>query len=182
MVLGLVRGGVPVAAEVADRLGSPLDTLVVRKLGLPWAGEVAFGALGPMGVVVYNEEVAAGLEPAEVAAVTDREAAELARREARYRGDRPPLDITGRITVVVDDGLATGATARAAIAVVRRLGAAAIVLAVPVGAQESVRGVAAEADRVVCAVVAPVFTAVGRFYNDFHQVADSEVMAVLAAR
>ncbi|GFJ79923.1 hypothetical protein Phou_041030 [Phytohabitans houttuyneae] len=122
VVLGLVRGGVPVAAEVASRLRSPLDVLVIRKLGVPWAPEVAFGALGPQGVRVLNDDIAGRLEPYQIADVTHREEVERSRREARYRGARPPLDLAGRTAVIVDDGLATGATARAAVVVAHRLG------------------------------------------------------------
>ena len=124
IVLGLVRGGVPVARVVADRLGAPLDVLVVRKLGVPWAPEVAFGALGPGGVQVLNDAVAGRLSQDDRRRGQRREQAELDRREQRYRAGRPPLDLTGRTAVIVDDGLATGATARAAVQVARHLGAA----------------------------------------------------------
>ncbi|HTF10228.1 MAG TPA: phosphoribosyltransferase, partial [Asanoa sp.] len=133
VVLGLVRGGVPVAATVAARLAVALDVLVIRKLGVPWAPEVAFGALGPGGVAVRNDDVAARLDQPDVDRVLAREEAELARREAQYRAGRPPLTLRGRVAVLVDDGLATGATARAAVAVARELDAARVVLAVPVG-------------------------------------------------
>ena len=123
VVLGLVRGGVPVAAEVARRLGAPLDVLVVRKLGVPWAPEVAFGALGPGGVRVLNEEIAARLPRPAVAGVVRHEAGELARRERRYRARRPAIELDGKVALLVDDGLATGASARAAVAVARELGA-----------------------------------------------------------
>src|SRR6185437_9234006 len=123
LVLGLVRGGVPVAAAIADALRLPLDALVVRKLGVPWAPEVAFGALGQTGVQVLNEQVSSRLTPAEIEMVLRQEAAELVRREQIFRSDRPPLDLTGHDALVIDDGLATGATARAAVEVARRLGA-----------------------------------------------------------
>lgn len=180
VVLGLVRGGVPVAAAVAKRLGAPLDALVVRKLGVPWTPEVAFGALGPGGVLVLNEEIASRLSAADINAVVTAEMAELDRREARYRGNRPPVDLVGRTAIVVDDGLATGATARAAVAVARRLGAARVVVAVPVGAPEAVALLAAEADRVVCPVAPAAFGAVSRFYQDFRQVDDGTVSALLS--
>jgi len=180
VVLGLVRGGVPVAAAVAERLGAPLDALVVRKLGVPWAPEVAFGALGPGGVLILNEEIASRLSVSDVDAVVAAETAELARREARYRGDRPPVNLAGRTAVVVDDGLATGATARAAVAVARLLGASRVVVAVPVGAPEAVALLAAEADRVVCPVAPAEFGAVSRFYEDFRQVDDRTVSALLS--
>ncbi|TDC37638.1 phosphoribosyltransferase family protein [Micromonospora sp. KC213] len=181
IVLGLVRGGVPVARVVADRLGAPLDVLVVRKLGMPFAPEVAFGALGPSGIRVLNDPVAARLGPDDVAEVQRREQVELDRREARYRAGRPPLDLTGRTAVIVDDGLATGATARAAVRVARHLGARRVVVAVPVGSQEAYEMLAAEADQVVCAQRPPDFGAVGAYYDDFHEVSDDEVTQALIA-
>jgi predicted phosphoribosyltransferase len=181
VVLGMVRGGVPVAVEVAVRLAAPLDVLIVRKLGVPWAPEVAFGALGPGGVKVLNERVVERLEPLAVRAVLRREQAELGRRERQYRGGRPPLDLAGRTAIVVDDGLATGASARAAIAAARRLGAATVVLAVPVGAREAVEALAELADEVVCPLVPARFGAVSRYYDDFRQVDDAEVVTLLTA-
>ncbi|MEV4712079.1 phosphoribosyltransferase family protein [Micromonospora sp. NPDC049374] len=181
VVLGLVRGGVPVAQVVAERLGAPLDVLVVRKLGMPWAPEVAFGALGPAGVRVVNDVVAGQLSPDDIADVQRREQAELDRRERLYRAGRPPLDLTGRTAVIVDDGLATGATARAAVQVARHLGARRVVVAVPVGAQEAYEMLAAEADQVICAQRPPTFTAVGAHYDDFHEVSDDEVTEALTA-
>ncbi|MEU3457888.1 phosphoribosyltransferase family protein [Micromonospora sp. NPDC006766] len=181
IVLGLVRGGVLVAEVVAERLGAPLDVLVVRKLGVPWAPEVAYGALGPGGVQVLNEMVAARLSDADKAEVRQREQAELERRESRYRAGRPPLDLTGRIAVVVDDGLATGATARAAVQVARHLGAARVVVAVPVGSDQAYEMLTAEADQVVCLQAPPDFAAVGAYYDDFHEVSDDEVTDLLTA-
>jgi putative phosphoribosyl transferase len=180
VVLGLVRGGVPVAAAVARHLGVPLDVLVVRKLGVPWAPEVAFGALGPGGVRVLNADIADRLDAEQVAAVTRNEAAELRRREARYRGGQPPLELSGRTAIIVDDGLATGATARAAVAVARRLGAARVLVAVPVGSPDAYLAVARAADGLVCPLTPPDFGAVSRYYADFHQVSDDEVAALLA--
>ncbi|MFI1196878.1 phosphoribosyltransferase [Micromonospora sp. NPDC020750] len=180
-VLGLVRGGVPVARVVAERLRAPLDVLVVRKLGMPMAPEVAFGALGPNGVRVLNEAVAARVDPGDVAEVQRHEQAELERRERRYRAGRPPLDLTGRTAVIVDDGLATGATARAAVQVARRLGARRVVVAVPVGAEEAYEMLVAEADEVVCVQRPAGFGAVSSYYEDFHEVSDDEVTDVLAA-
>ena len=139
VVLGLPRGGVPVAFEVARALGVPLDVFVVRKLGVPGHEELAFGAVASGGLRVLNPEVAADLPPAVVAEVTAREQRELAAREAAYRGDRPPLDLAGRTVVLVDDGLATGASMRAAVAAVRQQGPAAVVVAVPVGAAADLR-------------------------------------------
>jgi predicted phosphoribosyltransferase len=181
LVLGLVRGGVPVAAAVARRLAAPLDVLVVRKLGVPWAPEVAFGALGPGGIYVLNDEIARRLDQSDIAAVVRRETAELARREELYRGGRPPLWLADRIAVIVDDGLATGATARAAVAVARRLGAVRVVVAAPVGSREAVALLAAEADEIVCPVAPSGFGAVSRFYADFRQVDDQTVVRLLAA-
>jgi putative phosphoribosyl transferase len=180
LVLGLVRGGVLVAAVVAGRLNVPLDVMVVRKLGVPWAAEVAFGALGPGGVQVLNDDIAGRLPPADIAEVVDREVEELRRREAMFRRGRGPLDLTGRTAILVDDGLATGATARAAVAVARRLGAARVVLAAPVGSPEAAAALEAVADEVVCPLRPPGFGAVGRFYRDFHQVTDGEVVEQLA--
>ena len=180
IVLGLVRGGVPVAARVASALRAPLDVLVVRKLGVPWAPEVAFGALGPGGVAVHNPEVESRLSPADVADVVDAEGDELVRREAAYRAGRPPLELAGRIAIIVDDGLATGATARAAVAVARGLGAASVVVAVPVGAADSVRLLQAEADEVICPLIPNHFGAVSRFYRSFPQTSDDEVITLLS--
>ncbi|MFF0152513.1 phosphoribosyltransferase [Micromonospora sp. NPDC005203] len=181
VVLGLVRGGVPVARVVAERIGAPLDVLVVRKLGMPWAREVAFGALGPGGVQVLNDAVASRLSSDDIAEVSQREQAELARRERLYRGGRAPLDLTGRTALIIDDGLATGATARAAVEVVRHLGAHRVVVAVPVGAQEAYELLAAEADQVICAQRPPDFGAVSVYYDDFHEVSDEEVSEALTA-
>jgi putative phosphoribosyl transferase len=182
VVLGLVRGGVPVAARVAAALRAPLDVLVIRKLGVPWAPEVAFGALGPGDVAVHNPEVEARVSVADVHAVAAGEAAELRRREALYRRGRPPLSLAGRIAVIVDDGLATGATARAAVAVARKFGAVRVVVAVPVGAADSVQRLRREADEVVCPVIPEQFGAVSRFYRSFAQTTDAEVVALLAGR
>ncbi|MFU8851311.1 phosphoribosyltransferase [Micromonospora sp. SL1-18] len=181
IVLGLVRGGVHVARVIAERLGAPLDVLVVRKLGVPWAPEVAYGALGPGGVQVLNEMVADRLSDADKAEVRQREQAELDRRERRYRTGRPPLDLNGRTAVIADDGLATGATARAAVQVARHLGAARVVVAVPVGSDQAYEMLAAEADQVVILETPPDFMAVGAYYDDFHEVSDDEVTDALTA-
>ena len=180
LVLGLARGGVPVAAEVAGRLGVALDVLVVRKLGVPWAPEVAFGAVGPGGVVVGNDDIARRLRDDEIAAVRAAEQAELDRQERTYRAHRPPLHLTGRVAVLVDDGIATGATLRAAVLVSRRLGAVRVVAAVPVAARDAAAAVAAVADELVCPLAPRSFQAVGAYYRDFRQVADGEVRGLLA--
>ena len=180
LVLGLVRGGVPVAARVARSLRVPLDVLVVRKLGVPWSPEVGFGALGPGGVRVLNQDVAGRLESEDVDRVTSEEGAELARREARYRAGRPPLNLAGQTAILVDDGLATGATAAVAVEVAHRMGADRTVLAAPVGSTEAVAWLRRIADEVVCPLVPPDFGAVSRFYEDFPQTSDDEVTALLA--
>jgi len=183
VVLGLPRGGVVVAAEVARALGAPLDVLVVRKLGAPGNPELGIGAIAEGGVAVLNEGLIARLRvsPAELAAVTEREQRELVRRTAAYRRGRIPLPLEGRSAVVVDDGLATGYTARAAVAAARARGAAAVVLAVPVAAPETAAEFASLVDRVVCVEVPSLLFAVGAAYADFSQTGDEEVEALLAA-
>jgi len=180
VVLGLPRGGVPVAFEVARALGAPLDVLVVRKLGVPGHEELAFGAVASGGLRVLNPEVAGGLPPAVVDDVTARQRQELATREALYRGDRPPLDLDGRTVLVVDDGLATGASMRAAVAAIRGHGPAAIVVAVPVGAAQTCERLRSEANEVVCALTPVPFRAVGAWYEDFFPTTDEEVRSLLA--
>jgi putative phosphoribosyl transferase len=181
VVLGLPRGGVPVAHEVALALDAPLDVVIVRKLGVPAQPELGMGAVGEDGVLVINREVVwqAGVPAAEVAAAREREQAEVAARAARYRASRPREPLAGRVAVIVDDGIATGATARAACQVARAQGAVKVVLAVPVappGWDERIGGVA---DELVCAHVAPQFRSVGQFYADFTQTTDDEVVACL---
>jgi len=181
VVLGLPRGGVPVAFEVARVLGAPLDVIVVRKLGVPFQPELAMGAVGEGGARVVDEEVrhAAGVSAEEFAAVEARERAELERRVRRFRGDRPPVPVAGRTAIVVDDGIATGSTARAACQVARAHGAARVVLAVPVAPRESVAALRDAADEVVCVEMPRSFFAIGQFYEDFTQTGDNEVVALL---
>ena len=181
LVLGLARGGVPVAAPVADALGAELDVLIVRKLGLPWQPELAMGAIAGVGTdlsVVRNEPVAAGVDQETMEAVRRNEERELRRRERAYRGDRPPIDVRDRVVVLVDDGLATGTTMRAAVEAVRRQHPAQVIVAVPVGGPDSCRSLSA--DRVVCAWFPHYFSAVGQAYRDFSPVSDDEVRQVLA--
>jgi putative phosphoribosyl transferase len=182
IVLALPRGGVPVAAEVAKTLGVPLDVFIVRKLGVPGHDELAMGAIASGGVRVMNTGVVDQLRiPAErIDAVAAREAEELVRRERAYRGERPPLAVRGQRVILVDDGLATGATMRAAVKALRARNAGRIVVAVPVGAPETCDMLAAEADEVVCAVTPEPFLAVGYWYDDFTQTTDEEVRAILS--
>jgi putative phosphoribosyl transferase len=184
VVLGLARGGVPVAYEVAVALDAPLDVLLARKLGVPGQPELAMGAMASGGLRVLNESVIDNLHiPADaVEEVTVREAAELARREQAYRPDRPQLDVAGKVVVVVDDGLATGATMRAAIAALRARSPARVIAAVPVGSVETCGEVAREADELVCLLTPASFHAVGQWYDDFAQVTDDEIRALLARR
>jgi putative phosphoribosyl transferase len=181
VVLGLPRGGVPVAAEVARALSAPLDVIVVRKVGVPGQPELAMGAVGEGGVRVVDERVArlAHVSPEEFARAGEREREELERRVQRFRGDRPPVPLTGRVAVLVDDGIATGSTARAACSVTRAMGAARVVLAAPVCARESARRLAPEVDQLVCLQSPGHFSAVGQFYDDFRATPDDEVIELL---
>jgi predicted phosphoribosyltransferase len=183
IVLGLPRGGVPVAYEIAKRLRAPLDVFIVRKLGVPGFEELAAGAIASGGVRVLNDDVVRALPNAMeiIDAVTVREQAELARREKLYRDDRPPLDVRGRTVILVDDGLATGATMRAAVTALRQEGAAKIIVAVPVGAPETCRELESLADETICATAPEYFHAVGQFYENFAQTTDDEVRELLAA-
>ena len=168
VVLGLPRGGVPVAFEVAQQLHAPLDVVVVRKLGTPYYREVAMGALGEGGVVVVNDDVIrhAGVSDAAFASVKDEEQAELDRRVQRLRQGRAQVPLARRTVIVVDDGIATGATARAACQVVRAAGAARVILAVPVGAADTMASLRAVADEIVCLQAPEPFFAVGQWYAD----------------
>lgn len=181
LVLALPRGGVPVGFEVARALDAPLDVLTVRKLGFPGHSELAMGALATGGVCVLNEDLVTGhgISRETVAKVAEREAREIVRRESNYRRLEPPLDPRGRTVVLVDDGLATGATMRAAVLAVRAQDPAAIVVAVPVAAEESLEEIEAIADAVVCPLVPPSLRAVGLWYENFEQVTDAEVRSLL---
>jgi putative phosphoribosyl transferase len=180
VVLALPRGGVPVAFEVARALGAPMDVIVVRKLGVPFQPELAMGAIGECGVLVVNDEVLrlTGLTPRELAQVEHRERAELDRRARRYRGERPRALVAGRTAVVVDDGVATGSTARAACQVAKAEGAARVVLAVPVAPRSTLEELGREAE-VVCLEAPTHFFAVGQWYRDFTGTSDAEVASLL---
>ena len=184
VVLGLPRGGVPVAHEVASALGAPLEVLVARKLGVPGQSELAMGAVAAGGVRVLHRVVvdALGVRPEVVEHVALREEAEVARREESYRKGRPPLDVAGRVVVVVDDGLATGSTMRAAVAALRTMAPQRIVVAVPVGARETCQELATEADEVVCLETPAAFRAVGQWYDDFSQTTDDQIRALLRVK
>jgi predicted phosphoribosyltransferase len=181
VVLALPRGGVPVAYEVARALNAPLDVFVVRKLGLPGHEELAVGAIASGGVRVLNEGVvaAAGLTPEAIEGVAERERAEIERREREYRGDRPPLSPEGKVAILVDDGLATGATMRAAIAAVRERSPARVVVAVPTAAPSTCDELAREVDELICLRTPEPFYAVGLWYDDFSQTSDEEVRELL---
>lgn len=181
LVLGLPRGGMPVAREVAAALGAPLDVFVVRKLGVPSQPELAIGAIASGGIRVLNDDVVRLCRiPSHIIEHVARvEQQELERRERAYRDGRPALAIAGRVAILVDDGLATGSTMRAAVAGVRRLQPSRVVVAVPVGARETCESLAAIADEVVCAEVPDRFVAVGAWYEDFSQTTDEEVKAAL---
>ena len=182
VVLGLPRGGVPVAFQVARALGAPLDVIVVRKLGVPYHRELGFGAIGEGGVRVISDDIVrrSRARREELATVERAEEAELARQARRFRAHRPRLPLRGRTVIVVDDGIATGATAAAACQVVRAQGAARVVLAVPVAPPDSLDSLRAEADEVVCLATPRAFRAVGEWYEDFSQTSDEEVAALLA--
>lgn len=182
IVLALPRGGVPVAYEVAIALGLPLDLFVVRKLGVPGYRELAMGAIASGGVRVLNEDVLRALPDASamVAQVTTQETQELQRRERDYRGDRPPTEIGGRVVILVDDGLATGASMLAAIAALRKKAPAKIVAAVPVCPPETLREIERVADDTVALFAPDWFRGVGQFYEDFAQTTDEEVRLLLA--
>ena len=183
IVLALPRGGVPVAAEVAGALDAPLDLLLVRKIGLPGHPELAMGAIadGDDMTIIRNEEVIelSGIGPEEFEAVRSEERAEIERRRKRYLGDRPRADIKGHLAIIIDDGIATGATTLAAIKAVRKQEPKEIVLAVPVAPLETIGRLRPEVDAIVCLDTPQDFGAIGYFYRDFHQVSDDEVIATL---
>jgi uncharacterized protein (TIGR00369 family) len=183
VVLGLPRGGVPVAAEVARALGAPLDVILVRKLGVPAQPELGLGAIGESGARVINPEVVryAHVSEAEIAQVERKERAELQRRAQRFREDAPHEPLAGRIAIIVDDGIATGSTARAACQVARALGAATVVLAVPVAPPSADTAMRGDADEVICLEMPERFMAIGEWYEDFAQTSDEEVVALLRA-
>jgi predicted phosphoribosyltransferase len=184
VILALLRGGVPVAAEVAAALDAPLDLILVRKIGVPMQPELAMGAVanGGVPIVVRNEDVIrmAGIDEAEFAAVRDRELAEIERRRRVYLGSRAPVDVEGRIAIVIDDGIATGATTRAALRATRIRNPRKLVLAVPVAPTDTLAAMREEADDVVCLEDYEFFGAIGYYYTDFRQLSDREVKDTVA--
>lgn len=183
VVLALPRGGVPVAHEVSRYLHAPLDVFLVRKLGVPGQEELAMGAIASGGVVVLNDDVVSSLRipKSAIEAAEAREARELERREREFRGQRPPLSVAARTLILIDDGIATGSTMRAAILALRRLGAAPIVAAAPVGAPATCADLSRIVDDLVCPVTPPEFEAVGEYYENFSQTTDDEVRDLLQA-
>jgi putative phosphoribosyl transferase len=181
IVLALPRGGVPVGFELARALGVPLDVFLVRKLGLPGQEELAMGAIATGGVRVLNGDVvqALGVPASVIDRVASAEEQELRRREAAYRGTRPPPDVHGRVVILVDDGLATGSTMRAAVRAVRQMQPARVVVAVPVAAASTRDDIGAEVDEIICETPPEPFLAVGRWYEDFSQTTDEEVRDLL---
>lgn len=182
VVLGLPRGGVPVALEVAHAINAPLDVFIVRKLGVPGHEELAMGAIASGDVRVLNDDVVDSLNipPAAIDAAVRRETLELRRREARYRDGRPPVDVRGKRAILVDDGLATGASMRAAVKALRLLGPAEIIVAVPVAAADSCDDFRREVDVCICAATPEPFYGVGAWYRDFAATSDREVRELLA--
>lgn len=181
VVLALPRGGVPVGYEIARALGASLDVLVVRKLGLPQQPELAMGAIATGGVRVLHDEVAGlpGVGPEVIERVTERERGELERCERAFRGDRAPLDVSRRVVILVDDGIATGSTMRAAVRSLRARDVARLVVAVPTAPPETVEALEREVDEVVCLMTPEAFLAIGRWYDDFSQLSDDDVREIL---
>ena len=184
IVLGIPRGGVPVAFEVAEALRAPLDVFLLTKLGVPGLEEFAFGAIASGGVRILDREIIEGLRLSvlDVETVTTQAEKELKRREVAYRGDHPTQSIAGQTVILVDDGIATGASLLAGIRALRQLRPAKIIVAVPVAPPEAVERLAYEVDEVVCVATPEPFHAVGRFYDDFSQVSDEELLRLLEAR
>lgn len=180
-VLGIPRGGIPVAFEIAEALGAPLDVFVARKLGVPGQEELAFGAIASGGVRVLDAEIigALGISEADIEEVTVRERRELERRERLYRGAKAPLDVVGRTVILVDDGIATGSSIRAAIAALRHLQPARLIVAAPVAPLATCARLRQEVDDLVCVDTPKSFRAIGEFYEDFSQVTDQEVTGLL---
>lgn len=183
VVLALPRGGVPVAYEIAHAIGAPLEVFLVRKLGTPGHEELAMGAIASGGIRVLNDDVvhALGIRPDQIDVVARREQEELTRREAVYRSGRPLPELKGRTVILVDDGLATGSTMKAAVHAVKQQQPARVIVAVPVGAPETCRALAAIADQVICARTPLSFSAVGQWYRDFTQTTDAEVLELLSS-
>lgn len=183
IVFGLPRGGVPVAVEVAKALNAPVDVLLVRKIGAPFNPELAVGSIAMGGVMVHNRWIIdqLGLDDSDLAPIVERERAELERRERTYRGDRPWPELEGKTVILVDDGAATGATMRAAVAAVKTLGPKRVVVALPTSSAEAADRLAAVADDVVVLSIPEPYFAVGHYYRDFGQVSDDEVCAALAS-
>jgi len=181
LVLGIPRGGIPVAFQVAAELGAPLDVFVVRKLGAPWQPELAFGAIATGGIRILDAQIveSLGISDLEIERIAARERQELDRRERVYRGARPPLNVDGKTVILVDDGIATGASTRAAIAALRKLKPARIVLAAPIGPASTCRHLRVEVEDLICLDTPEIFYAIGEFYEDFSQVSDEEVTNLL---
>lgn len=182
VVLGIPRGGVVVAAEVAKILLAPLDLIIPRKIGAPHNPEVAIGAVAPDGTAILDERMVAvlGVGDVEISRLTEKVRAEIARRLEAYRGGRPAEELSGRVVILVDDGIATGYTIMAALQAIKKAGPAKFVLAVPVAPQDTVKALAQEVDEMICLESPENFYAVGQFYTDFDQVEDNEVTALVA--
>lgn len=181
IVLGIPRGGVSVAFEVAAALHAPLDVFISRKLGVPWQEELAFGAVAGGGMRILDPEIvaASGISNSEIERITAAARTEVERRERAYRGGRPPLNLEGKTVVLVDDGIATGSSIEAAIGALRQLKPARIVIAVPVAPLSACNRLRRDVDQLVCVLMPETFSGIGEFYDDFSQVADAEVIELL---